>query len=266
MRIESSIITSLSELRAIEQERIADERNAFERERAAVIEAKRAAEQAKLDAEQRSIREERDALMRIEQARLDAEREARMRVEAAQAAEHARLQAALDQQRMQEENELRRAEIAKKRPTWMLAVTGMALVATIGLGWYAVDRSKATNEAERAKQVAIARSRDAAEAARQAREELGRLGKQMDEQDALLAQAQKRLLDAQTQADRDRIAEDIRRGNEQKAKIRAQQAAAQAAAEAADRAGGAHFDHCLSASAGAIDCLDDAKKNKPRKK
>ena len=41
--IESSIITSLSELRAIEQQRIADERAAVERKRAAEDEARRAA-------------------------------------------------------------------------------------------------------------------------------------------------------------------------------------------------------------------------------
>ncbi|HEY5927364.1 MAG TPA: hypothetical protein VIV11_37025, partial [Kofleriaceae bacterium] len=155
MRVESSIITSLSELRAIEQQRIADERAAIERERAAEIETKRAAEQAIRDAEERRLREEREAIMRIEQARLDAEREARMRVEAAEAAERARFTAALEQQRMQEEHELRRAEIAQKRPTWMLVVTGMALVATIGLGWYAIDRARERDKADRDKQVAI---------------------------------------------------------------------------------------------------------------
>src|SRR5262249_35614528 len=136
MRIESSILASLSELRAIEQERIADERAAVERARAAEVEAKRVAEQARLDAEQARIRAEREQRMRIEQARLDAEREARMKVMAAEAAERARLETALEHQRVAEELELRRAEIAKKRPTWMLVVTGVALVATIAFGWY----------------------------------------------------------------------------------------------------------------------------------
>ena len=50
-----------------------------------------------------------------------------MRVESAEAAERARQQAALEQSRMQQEMDLRRAEVAKKRPTWMLVVTGLAL-------------------------------------------------------------------------------------------------------------------------------------------
>lgn len=219
MRIESSIITSLSELRAIEQQRIADERAAIERERAAEIEARRTAEQAKLDAEERRVREEREAIMRVEQARLEAEREARMRVEAAEAAERARLTAALEQQRLAEEVELRRAEIAKKRPTWMLVVTGMALVATIGLGWYAVERAAERDRADQARIEAENEKRLAQQEAKEAREELDRLAKQMEEQDARIAQAQKVLLGAQNKADREAAAAIIAAASRERAEI-----------------------------------------------
>src|SRR5262245_40732498 len=138
MRIESSILTSLSELREIEQQRIADEHAAIERERAAEREARRAAEQARSDAEAARIGAGRDERLRIEQARVDAEREARLRVEASDAAERTRYQAALEQRRLEEEMQLRRAEILQKRPRWMVAVTALAVVAAVGLGWLAI--------------------------------------------------------------------------------------------------------------------------------
>jgi len=262
MRVESSIITSLSELRAIEQQRIADERTAFERERAAEIEAKRAAEQAVRDAEERKLREERDALMRIEQARVDAEREARMRVQAAEAAERARHVAALEHQRMQEELELRRQELAKKRPTWMLAVTGLAMVAALGLGFYAYERNQEQQRAEASEQAAIKQKQIAVEEAQRAKEELDRLAKQMEEQDARIAKAQELLLAAQTQADRDRIAADIRKANQEKANIRAAQRRAEEAAAAAERAGGYDASTCTGASAGSICGIDGPGKKK----
>jgi hypothetical protein len=265
MRIESSIMTSLSELRAIEQQRIADERHAFERERAAELEARRAAEQARIDAEERRVREEREAMMRIEQARVDAEREARLRVEAAEAAERARLQAVLDQQRMQDETELRRAEIAKKRPTWMLAVTALALVATVGFGWYAVGEAQDRDRAEQQRIAAENARREAQEHLQEARAELDRLAVQMQEQDAQIEKAMKALLVAQNQADRDRVAAEIRQANQRKADIRRQQAAAEAAAAKAERDAGVDVTKCLGAGAGSICGVDEPKKKKRKK-
>lgn len=261
MRIESSIITSLSELRAIEQQRIADERAAIDRARADELEAKRAAEQAIRDAEERRLREEREAVMRIEQARLDAEREARMRFEAADAAERARLQAVLEQQRMQEENELRRAEIAKQRPAWMLAVTAIALVATIGLGWYAIDRAQERDAAEAQRLAAVREKEDAQRQAMEARQQLDRLATQMDELDAQVAQAEKILLAAQTKADRDAAAAAINETNRQRAAIKRAQAEAEQKRIDAERKGGYHVDvTCLH---DAIGCIDG---NKPKRK
>src|SRR5688572_30317066 len=207
MRIESSIVTSLSELRAIEQQRIAEERAAIDRERATEIEAKRAAAQALVDAEQARLRAEREELMRIEQARLEAEREARLRVEAAEAGERARLAAALEQQRMQEEVELRRAEIAKKRPTWMLVVTGLALVATIGLTVFAVDRSQQREEADRQRILAENETQRAQKDAEEVRKEFDKLVAEMEALDAQVMKAEKVLREAQSAADRKRAAE-----------------------------------------------------------
>lgn len=259
MRIESSIITSLSELRAIEQQRIADERAAIERERAAELEARRAAEQARSDAEQRRLREEREAIMRIEQARVDAEREARMRVEAADAAERARLQAAIEQQRMAEELELRRAEIAKKRPTWMLVVTGMALVATMGLGWYAVERAAERDRADQARITAEHARQVAQDDARQSRAELERIATAMAEQDARIAQAEKALAGAVTKAEQERIATDIRKAHEEKARLDELRRKAKDRQDKIDRNQTIDVTQCLH---GSTDCIDGVKKHK----
>ena len=91
-----------------------------------------------------------------------------MRVESAEATERQRQQAAPEQQRLQQEMELRRAEVAKKRPTWMLAVTGIALIAAVGLVFFAIQRMRASDEAEvakvKAEQIAAQASKDAKEA------------------------------------------------------------------------------------------------------
>jgi hypothetical protein len=254
MRIESSIITSLSELRAIEQQRIADERQALERARAAEIEATRAAEQARVAAEQARVRAERAELMRIEQARLEAEHEARMRVEAAEASERARLTAALDEQRLAEEMELRRAEVAKKRPTWMVVVTGLALLATIGFGWFAMERARESEQA-RQQQAAADHARDAAkEQARQAQVELDRLTDRLDTLDAQVALAERTLVGAQTRAEREAAAAAIAAARQQRAEIRRQQLEAERRRLEAERKGGYHIDEsCLHDSIGCID-------------
>lgn len=147
-RVENSLLMSLNELRDIEKQRVADERAAEERKRQAAIDAARAAEQAKLDAEEARKRAEREEIMRIQLAQVELERQARMRLEAAEAAERARLQAELDAQRAAAEIELRREEVARKRPTWMLVVTGVAFVAAVGLGIFAYGRARDTARAE----------------------------------------------------------------------------------------------------------------------
>src|SRR5262249_42633942 len=147
-RFEPSVLASLHELKAIEEQRIADERAVVERARADELEARRAAEQARVDAEEARLRAERDERIRIEEARVAAEREARLRVEAHEASERARHQAELDHHRLEQEMELRRAEVAKKRPTWMLAVTGLAVCGGIALAVFAYERAQQATDSE----------------------------------------------------------------------------------------------------------------------
>src|ERR1043165_6694562 len=139
---ENSVLFSLRELRQIEENRVQEEAHAVKSAEEARIRAKEEAERRKREEEEAKIQAERDHQRQIEEARVAAEREARMRVEAGEAAERQRHQAALEQSRLQQEMELRRAEVAKKRPTWMLAVTGIALVGAVGLIFFAVNRMR----------------------------------------------------------------------------------------------------------------------------
>ena len=190
MRIESSILTSLSELKAIEEQRIGEERAAIEKSRHAEAEARRAAEQALADAHAARLRDAQEAQLRVERAKADAEREARMRVEATEASERARWQAQLEQDRLAQEMDLRRAEVAKKRPRWMLAVTSVAAVAAMGLGWYALDRSQSARRSEQLARVAELEKQKAKDAARDAQDKLDGVMQSMAELDAQIAAAQ----------------------------------------------------------------------------
>jgi len=200
-REHASVVASLSELRAIEEQRIADElaaRRAAEHARLAAIAA---AEEARREADLARQREAHAAQLRIEQARLDAEREARMALEAAQAAELARQQAALAEQRLVQELDLRRQEIAKQRPTWMVVVTALATLAAGALVWFAIERQRDVDAAQRERDASEARATTAKREMEEARAVLVKIEAEVAEldrrNDVLIAQLAK----AQTAAE-----------------------------------------------------------------
>ena len=165
-------MSSLAELREIEEERIKAERAAL----AAAEETRRRdvelAAQRLRDQEARRVQAERDASLALEQARIDVEREVRLRAESAEAAERARHQAVLDEHRLTAEIELRRAEVARKRPTWMVAVTAFALIASVGSSAFAIDRQRAMDDAVAARGLSERDRQHARDDAREARQEL----------------------------------------------------------------------------------------------
>jgi len=252
-------MASLSELRDIEQQRIADEHAAIEHARMAEIEARRAAEQARIDAEQARIRDEREALLRIEQARLDAEREARMRVEAAEAAERMRAQAELEQRRLDEEMAIRRAEVLQKRPRWMVAVTAIAVVAAVVLIWVAIDNIQHARVASEQARIAELERTKAVEAAKQAQLGLAKIEHELEALDERVTKAQNDLIAAQTDAERKRIAAEIAETNRQKSEAKKRRADAEKAAEIAAQKAGFKFKDrsCIDTAVG---CLDTPKK------
>src|SRR5258708_7454692 len=108
-RIEVSVVSSLAELRAIEHERIAEERAAVARERA-----------------------ERADQIRIAETHAAAERAAHERVLAVEATERARQDAELARARLDGELDLRREAAARRRP--FVVVSAIALACAIALG------------------------------------------------------------------------------------------------------------------------------------
>ncbi len=204
-------MTSLAELKNIEQQRLADER-------AAVLRAEELRKQAALDAErtareeaERKVREEREAQIAIEQAKVAAERELRLRVEQAEAAERARQQAALEQERHQQEMELRKAEVAKKRPKWMIAVTAMALACATVLAVLTVNAIAASNEADRAREESIRLAKQKEDEVEGMRQQLVKLEGDLKALDANLAVALDKVAIAQTKAEAAAAAAEVKR-------------------------------------------------------
>ena len=188
-RFDGSLMTSLAELRAIEEERIASERASVLAEVEARKRAQADAEQRARDAEEARVNAAREAELTIARDRERAEREARMHVEAAEATERARLAAALEQERTAQELDLRRQEVAKKRPTWMIAVTIGAVLAAGGLTWFGIGRYNASQQAIADKDAA---DRDAAAARKEADDAIAALAAM----DAQLQDLDKRVGDA----------------------------------------------------------------------
>jgi len=178
---QDSIIKSLSELRDIERQRIADEISAVQQADAARIAAREAAERRAYEEAEARARAEREARQAAEQARLAAEREERLRIEAAAAAELARQQVALEQTRMEREHELQRAAIARTRPTWMKAVMGLSLATAGVLAWVALSSRSVAQEASDHARLALADRDQAREDARSAREGLESVQQALDE-------------------------------------------------------------------------------------
>lgn len=148
-RKESSVLFSLRELRSIEEERIAEEEAARRR---AEDERRRVAEEA-----ERRVREEHEARRRVaeeaEQRGRDAierrDREERLRVEEAERRARVEAQANLDQQRMAHEMELRAMEVQRKRPTALIAVAAVLVLAVGGLGFLAYKKSQESEQLDK---------------------------------------------------------------------------------------------------------------------
>src|SRR4029078_10473798 len=100
-----------------------------------------------------------------------------------------RVQRALEQQRLKHEMELRRAHVAKTRPTWMLAITGIALVAAVGLIFFAVQRKRESDAAAVTAQQGEEDKTNAEAVAKEAQDRVDRLARDMKDQDDRLTAA-----------------------------------------------------------------------------
>jgi colicin import membrane protein len=201
-RAEESLLTSLRELRSIEDQRLADEHAAREAAVQAKRRAREAAEQAVRDAQAAQLRERREAELAAAQARDAAERSARLALETAQAAELARAQIALDHRRLAEDSALRREVAQRQRPRWMITVTALSLGAAITLGWFAAARAHDADAARAVRDRAIAARHEAQDEARAAREALDRLSQQLAALEARIEQGLRQLEVVKTEAER----------------------------------------------------------------
>src|SRR5258708_7106058 len=146
-RIEVSVVSSLAELRAIEHERIAEERAAVARVIEERVAAARAAEQRERDELAARERAERADQIRIAETHAAAERAAPERVLAVEGTERARQDAELARARLDGELDLRREAAARRRP--FVVVSAIALACAIALGVFAANRASDASAAER---------------------------------------------------------------------------------------------------------------------
>jgi len=222
-RTEGSLLASLNELRAIEHQRLADERAAVE----AALDAKRrdreAAARVAREAAAARIAAERDAQLATEVARAEAERQARLHIEASEAAERARHLVALEERRLDEEIALQREVARRQRPRWMIALTGLAVAAAVGLGWFAALRERESAAAERAEVTAQAAQREAEREAREAQAAVDKLAHELAVLDARVAATIERVIKAQTAAELQAAASALADERRQQANLRDQQ-------------------------------------------
>jgi len=216
-RFEGSLLASLSELKAIEQQRVADERAQVLRAEAIRIQDLADTERRGREAEEARVRADHDAKLAVERMRLEGEREARLRVEAAELAERARQRMALEEARSAQELELRRAEVAKQRPTWMLAVTGCAVVLAGVLVWFTLGAKGASDEAEQARIAADRRAEIAKRQADDSRLALEGVERDVKDLDGKVAAAIKRLELAKDKAAIDAANRDLKKLAEDRA-------------------------------------------------
>lgn len=192
---DNSVLFSLRELRGIEEQRVEEEadtkRRAEEEALRQKMEAERLAREqqeatarAQAEAEQR-VRDEAERRQREEQMRLD-EAERRARVEA---------QAQIEQQRLAKEMEIRALEASKKRPTALIVMAGVLVLAVVSLGVFLYKKNAAADKLDQARQEAII-------AQKKAEQRLARLTDEIEKQQAALVTLQDQLAKADSEAER----------------------------------------------------------------
>lgn len=256
MRVEGSVMTSLAELRSIEEQRMAAERAARIADEEARVRAKAAAEKAVLDAEAKRISDERAAALAIEHARVAAEREARMKVEAAEAAERARHQAMLDEARLAQEMEIARELARRTKPKWMLAVTIGAVLLASALTWFAIDRMRVADDADRKAEEARVTADENKRAIRELDAQLLALNEQSAENNIKLNKAVDDVLRAEGDAAIAESKRKVREAQDRQREIDRKKADAKALRDRIERGKKRDFSKCLQGgSLGSKDCL-----------
>jgi hypothetical protein len=150
---------------------------------------------------------------------------------------------------MVQELELRRAEVAKKRPTWMVVVTAVALVAAAVLVWFAVESQHASQQAADDRAQAELEKKQAQDRADEAQHRLATIDGELAELSVRVDRAVKAVEDARTAAEREVAAVNLKKERERQAALRADAEKARLAAERKERLDGVKLsDECLHSS------------------
>ncbi len=220
---ENSVLFSLRELRQIEESRVQEEVNAQRSAEEARVRAIQDDERTRRDAEEARVRAIHDEEQRQRDTIEARAREERIRVQEAETQARIRAQAELEQQRMHNEMQIKMQEVAKTRPTWLLAIAGILTVSVIGLGIFFYKRHQEATAAEaRNKELALQQEESRREIVALT-EDFAKLQTELSTLENELTAANNALNNAQTEADRkaarDRLAAAESRKVEAKAAI-----------------------------------------------
>jgi hypothetical protein len=210
---ENSVLFSLRELRSIEETRVKEEEDAAKTAEEARIRARMEEERRQRDVEEAKVRAAEEAARRDSDAREQRVREDQVRVQEAEARARAEHQAQLEAHRLQQEMEIRRQEVQKKWPVWLVVAVGIFAVITIGAVIFMVQSSNKADQAAIAKRKAddeaaeAKKKADAAEAEKVAlKQTVDALIAASEDLDRQMKESERQLSAATSQADRDKVA------------------------------------------------------------
>lgn len=225
---ENSVLFSLRELRSIEETRVKEEEDAAKATEEARIRARMEQERIHREAEEAKVRAAEDAARREHETREQRVREDALRVQEAEARARAEHQAQLEAHRLQQEMEIRRQEVQKKWPVWLVVAVGIFAVVTAGAIIFMVQSSNKADQAAIDKRRADEMAAEADKARKAAEQAQADLKRQVDDMTAELGklddqmrESERQLAAASTNAERDKVAA-------RQAEIRRQQREAQA--------------------------------------
>ncbi|HEY1559022.1 MAG TPA: hypothetical protein VGF94_29575 [Kofleriaceae bacterium] len=143
--------------------------------------------------------------------------------------------------------EIRRAEVAKKRPTWMLVVTGLAVLGIVVAGVVTVQKMNQSAVDTEARKKAEAEADQAVKDAKAAQEQVSKAQKDLEDLQGRLDKAISDVASAQDAVALREAQARLSELNKEKAEMNTRLAAAKAAAEKAERVKGVHLSQeCLN--------------------
>jgi predicted RNase H-like nuclease (RuvC/YqgF family) len=105
----------------------------------------------------------------------------------------------------------------------MVVTTAIAMIAAFVLVYVAIDRTRAQEQAETERKMAVQKQKEMKKQLEELQANVAGIERDLSALDATTDKLVKQLADANTQAQRDEIAKEIARNNEQKRKLREKQ-------------------------------------------